>query len=156
MSIDIRKGEHKLGWAEGATPFRDGESFDIGGTAQVELHGKTRVLFIWGNAVVDLYAEVAEEVWIWGGTLRLHVKCNVRQSGGVVHSNGTGSTVTVEKHGACHAQPGDTIRGYGEARIYAPTGTSVSLCGYAQHHLPDGTVRGNTDTYRGGYCLYGR
>ncbi|GEM_PF-3418765 len=154
MSISITSGEHKLGWSEGARPFRDGESFDIGGTARVQISGKTRILFIWGDAEVDLYDEVAEEVWIWGNaTLRAHVKCTVRASGGTVYCDVPGTLVVAEKRAVVHAGHGVRVRAYGEAQIHAPEGADVALSGWALWHLPDGTVRGNTDTYRPGYCL---
>jgi hypothetical protein len=150
----IKSGEHKLGWSEGATPFRDGESFDITGTAKVELSGKTRVLFICGKAEVDLFDEVAEEVWIWGdAVLRVHVKCKVHASGGTVYCDVPDAMIIADKRAVVHAAPGVHVRGYNEAQIYAPQGTHVSLSGWANWHLPDGTVRGNTDTYRPGYCL---
>jgi hypothetical protein len=154
MPTTINTAEHKLGWAEGAKPFRDGESFDITGTAKVEISGKTCVLFICGDAEVDLYDEVAEEVWIWGNaTLRVHVKCTVRASGGTVYCEVPDALIIAEKRSVVHAEKGVHVRGYTESQIHAPQGTDVTLSGWSLWHLPDGTVRGNTDTYRPGYCL---
>jgi len=158
MAIDIRNGAHTFGDIANKKECTekevgDREAFDIGGTAIVALHQKSRILFISGKAEVDLFAS-ADQIWIWGGILRLHTKCTVRQSGGIVFANGTGSLLIVTKGGITHASPGDRVFGFHEAQIHADADTDVNLRGYALQHLPDGTVRGNTDSYRPGYCLH--
>lgn len=148
---------------------RDGERFlnpsatvEATGDAVVHVHGKAARVWAFNCSTVHIHGEV-DEVYVLGNSeVHIHAKCGMVDVGmegtlWIEDDNAAGTEVRVDDHGDVHAKPGVRIRAAGEARVYAPAGTSVSLSWFAQWHT--GTeVHGNLDNYRPGYCRprYGR
>lgn len=138
------------------------DTVEATGDSVVHVHGSAKRVWAFNRATVHIWGEV-DEVYVLGNSnVHIHAKCRMVSVGmegtaWIEDDNAAGTEVLVDEWGDVHAKPGVRIRAYGEAHVYAPAGTSVSIGAYARWYT--GTeVKGNLDNYRAGYYRprYGR